>query len=168
MYKKIEKRKEERDYLKGVAELNYKGVHNFSENIPLGSHVIYMVLLYNGLLPHDFHGVNPIITISFSISIYLFRISIHFLPSDLKYFPKGTLPHNSQNLKIPRPKLPHSLALTIIWPISILDFGFGIGFEFEFGLGREGAREGEAWRGTHERVGPVVDDGWVYWEGGGG
>lgn len=142
--------------LEGVAELNYKGVYDFSENVPLGLHVIHMVLLYDRVLPHYLHCIYPII-ISFFFTLTIIR-STRSLPHHLEHFPKRPLPHNPQNLKIPRPKLFHTLAR------SVSSFGVGLELGLGFVLGcvnGEGAGESEAGGGAHEGVGPVADDGWV-------
>lgn len=156
-----------KEYLEGVAELNYKGVYDFSENVPLGLHVIHMVLLYDRVLPHHLHRIYPI-TIYFFFTLTIGRTRSRSLPHHLEHFPKRTLPHNPQNLKIPRPKLPQILP-RIGTTRSISSFGVGFGFGFELGcVDGEGAGEGEAGGGAHEGVGPVVDDRWVPWGEGGG
>lgn len=158
-----------KEYLEGVAELNYKGVDDFSENVPLGLHVIHMVLLYDCVLPHHLHRIYPItISFFFTLTIRSTRSRFRSLPHHLEHFTKRPLPHNSQNLEIPRPKLPHFLARIGITR-SISSFGVGLGLGFGFGcVDGEGAGEGEAGGGAHEGVGPVVDDGWVPWGEGGG
>ena len=149
--------------LEGVAELNYKGVDDFSENVPLGLHVIHMVLLYDRVLPHYLHCIYPIIISFFTLTIIRSTRTRSRFPHHLEHFPKRPLPHNPQNLKIPRPKLFH------IHARSISSFGVGLGLGFGLGcVDGEGAGESEAGGGAHEGVGPVVDDGWVRWGEGGG
>lgn len=138
-------------YLERVAELNNKWVHNLGENIPLRLHIIHMVLLYNSVLPHNFHGKKPITIIILTA-----------LLSHLKDLPKRALPHNSEHIEIPRPKLSNHLRLPQFLIFAIWGFGHGVVFVFALGIEFRGEREGgggsEARGGAHEGVGAVVDD----------
>lgn len=143
------------EYLERVAELNNEWVHNLGENIPLRLHIIHMVLLYNSVLPHNFHGKKPI-TITITIII------VSALLSHLKDLPKRALPHNSEHLEIRRPKLSNHLRLPQFLIFAIWGFGHGVVFVFALGIEFRGEREGgggsEARGGAHEGVRAVVDD----------
>lgn len=116
-------------------------MNNFSEDIPLSSHVIDMILFNDSYFLHNFHSKKPI-TILIIPSFF----------SHLKNFPKSSLSNNSQDLKILRP----NLGFCFFFFIVILFLGFVFGFSLD--LEREGRRDGVTRRRTHIRMGPGVDN----------
>lgn len=135
----MKERKEERLDLERVTELNDKRVKDFSENISLSSHVIDVILFNDGVLPHHLHSEDTI-TVG----------KIPFFPNH-EDLPKGTLPYKSQNLKIRGPNFGGQFHLLLGW------FVVAVGSDFvEREEGIEGGREARG--GTHEGVGPTLDD----------
>lgn len=147
-------------------------MHHFGENIPLSPHVINMIVLDYGILPHHFHCKNPI-----AIAITTTTPTLH---PHLKNLPKRALTNHPHNLEIPRPNLLHPLNSTILHhpinPISTKNTPANLltGSVFHIVIssiirgriaellplvllkGGEGLGERETGRRAHEGVGAVV------------
>lgn len=132
--------------LEGIAKANDEGMDNFGKNISLSFHVINMILLYDGIFSHDFHGVNPIIIIP--------RIKVSTFLPHLEDLPEGALTYHPENLKVvhanpPSFRLRRSFSLRLSLAVELRDL------EGERGGG------GEARRGAEEGVRAAVDNGRV-------